>query len=588
MRITIKEYMPDALCSRSRDVLPITVNAGELPLYKTYLSEFIELNRSLQSLGSSPGIQRVTDVFSENSTAYAILEYALGRSVKNELKNTSGGMLPWERVKEIFPPMLMALSRVNAAGIIHRGISPKTVFINEQSQVYLADFAITAARINGSKINEEVFSGYAAPEQYNSNARHGDWTDVYGLSALLYKVLTGVTPQDASERLKNDTLIAPAEINETLPANVSKAIMSGMELSADKRIKTVSELTELIVGKLPANGHTSSTTLAFSPIRGNAPISVDVPAVEVDLAEEPDSIHDLEEEIALAARKLAKERQKKIKRIAILSVITAILVVFAILIMVAIFNPDVFESCVRDNRPPPQTNATSEGRTAATSGDNTLTIPPVGDNQVTNFVGVRIDENMMKQWERDFGFLNFKFEPQYSEEHARDVVFEQSVEHLAIVPAGTDITIRYSLGQEFIRMPDFAGMKVEDLRRQLISMGVRNENITVEEQESPVFTVEGMVDAVSIEVGNNVRLTSFPNDPARQADAIVIYLAIPIPVETTARPNTTARVTTARTTATTARTTATTTAASTYDPVDAPWNQTPPRTEPPTDVPPPP
>jgi serine/threonine-protein kinase len=557
IKITIKEYMPDALCTRSRDVLPISVNSGELPLYKTYLSEFIELNRSLQSLGSLPGIQKVTDVFSENGTAYAILEPASGSSVKNYLQNIPDCRLGWEQVRELFSTVFTALGRVNAAGIIHRGISPKSVFVNPEGQLYLADFSITAARINGSKINEEVFSGYAAPEQYNSNERHGDWTDVYGLAALLYNALTGFAPQDAQARLIKDELAAPKLINDDIPDKISKAIMSGLELSAEKRTKTVSELSQMIWGaSRPSGSSATASTLTipaivqpFKSIENTGDTSMPV-SLDADIDFEDEDGDEAETDTLAALRQLEREKQKKIKRIVIMAAIAVVLVVFSILIMVAVFAPDVFK------RSPRVTTSDAVSTTeppATTTGDGNDLPTVAGARQVTNFVGALIDSNKMAEWEKRFDFLKFKFEGEYSDTLARDIVFEQSVPHLDIVEHGTKITIKYSLGPEFAKMPSVSlGADPNEVRNQLIGLGVRPENIQIVERESENGAAAGKIDGVNIEADRNVRLTSLPGDETKKADKIIIFVSDASTVSTTRKPNNTTRPqqTTTRTTTT--------------------------------------
>jgi serine/threonine-protein kinase len=530
-KITIKEYMPDALCTRARDVLPLTVNSGELPLYKTYLSEFIELNRSLQSFGSSPGIQKITDVFTENSTAYAVHEDVSGISLADYLSNVGGTLSP-EQVRELFPPVFTTLARINTAGIIHRGISPKTVFvklINGAPVVYITDFAITAARIYGSKINEEVFAGYAAPEQYNSVERHGDWTDVYGLAALLYNVLTGIVPQDAPTRLTDDRLVEPMLINGVIPSNISKAIMKGMELTADNRIQTVDELSRLMWGSLevPVTPTTdtqafTSTSMLYPNIPNNAANSRYAPNFHDD-----DDYED-EVEARLAARRRERARNRKVVMISALSAISAIVVIFLIVIIISVANPDLFswDSGSHDLQPNNNLNIVT-----VTAPEDEEPLDPTQEGQVTNFIGERFRES----WEREarFNFLEFNFEAEYNDdpEFPYRTVFYQSIEAGAVVPFGTEITIIHSLGPEFVMMPDFAGLSVADLTSRLIDLGVNPMNITVQNQESPFHTDEGMVSSASIQPGESIRVTSFPGDNERQADTIIIYRAVPAPAE---------------------------------------------------------
>lgn len=537
-KITIKEYMPDALCTRARDILPLTVNSGELPLYKTYLSEFIELNRSLQSFGSSPRIQKITDVFSENSTAYAVHEDAAGISLADYLRNV-GGTLSHEQVKELFPAVFTTLARINTAGIIHRGISPKTIFVSLSSGtplVYMTDFAITAARIYGSKINSEVFAGYAAPEQHNWVERHGDWTDVYGLAALLYNVLTGIVPQDAPSRLVDDRLIEPMLINGVIPVSVSKAIMRGMELSSDKRTKTVEEFSRLLWGaqeaSLSVGSSTISDTLKFTStsMLTNNITPPTAPNIKKYTPDFHDDYDDDAEEARRTARRLARDKKRKAVTITALTAVSSVVVIFLILIILAAAGLLNFQSGIIDDTPS-RISDISRYEPASGSENNVQTWNATEEGQVANFVGERFREG----WAREarFDFLDFIFVAEYNDnpDYPAGMVFYQSIKQGEIVSFGTKITIKYSLGVEFVKMPNYAGMGVVELMDILMDLGVNPSNIQIQDNPSAFYVQEGMVDIASAQPGDSIRITSFPEDEERQADVIIIYKAVPLPAQ---------------------------------------------------------
>ena len=89
------------------------------------------------------------DIFPQNNTAYVIFEFINGITLKAYLANCSGE-LSWDRVKELFPPILTTLSLVHSAGIIHRGISPQTILVTEKNELKLIDFQISAGRTTGT------------------------------------------------------------------------------------------------------------------------------------------------------------------------------------------------------------------------------------------------------------------------------------------------------------------------------------------------------------------------------------------------------------------------------------------------------
>ena len=92
---------------------------------------------------------------------------------------------------KLFPPIFTTLSLIHNAGIIHRGICPENILITVKGEIKLIGFCISSMRTQNTELNAELYSGYAAPEQYNSLEWQGTWTDVYAISAVLYRMLTG-------------------------------------------------------------------------------------------------------------------------------------------------------------------------------------------------------------------------------------------------------------------------------------------------------------------------------------------------------------------------------------------------------------
>ena len=165
--------MPDTLCMRRKGETEITVEPSSAALYKTYLSECIDLNRTLMKLRGMSHVQTVLDVFCENNTAYAVFEYINGISLKTYLANSSGE-IAWEQAKELFSPFFTTLSLIHSAGILHRGISPSTIFVTDKMEMKLTGFAISAARTTGT----EVANAYQEKDKLDVYYWFG--SDLYG------------------------------------------------------------------------------------------------------------------------------------------------------------------------------------------------------------------------------------------------------------------------------------------------------------------------------------------------------------------------------------------------------------------------
>lgn len=93
-----REYMPDTLCERDSESQRLVVNPDCLAKYKTFMSEFADVNKVLSRMRNLQHIATAKDMFCENNTTYVILEYVEGVTLKKFLQSNTG-FLTWEQVK---------------------------------------------------------------------------------------------------------------------------------------------------------------------------------------------------------------------------------------------------------------------------------------------------------------------------------------------------------------------------------------------------------------------------------------------------------------------------------------------------------
>ncbi len=511
-KVTVREYMPDTLCVRERDEEIVTVKHDKLPLYKTYLAEFIELHSTLMNSPAIPCVQTVLDVFSENNTAYAVMDYLGGISLKSYLTN-SGEILSWEQVKELFPPLLTALNMLHGLGIIHRGISTSTIFVSEKNQLKLMGFSISAAHTADSDIGYEVFGGFAPPEQYSSARRNGSWTDVYGISAVLYRCLTGITPPTAPERLIEDTLVEPMLINRHVPKNVSDVIMKGMELEADDRISGISEFVDRLFEQ-PSRPEDNS---------GEIP----VPTVKSGTQGRSYSEKTGEKKVVVSqTKKVKKKAQKdKIKFIAVASVLGVIILGF-LLAMIITASGGGDGGPVNTAKPAtaPRTETAAESRTPETSGASQApsnTVPSGEAYVLPDFRGAFFTT---VSGGGQYSYLVFNPTYDFSSEYSEGQIISQSIEQGTAVYAGTEISVVVSKGPEKVPLPDYSDLSASDYVSRLSELGIK---FRIEEEESSEVQ-EGNVVRCSKEIGDDVFVA--------ENEEIVVYSAVK-PEETTAVTN---------------------------------------------------
>ena len=506
-KVTVREYMPDTLCVRERDMEVVTVKQDKLPLYKTYLAEFIELHSTLMNSPAIPCVQTVLDVFSENNTAYAVMDYLGGISLKSYLTNC-GEILSWEQVKDLFPSLLTALNMLHGLGIIHRGISTSTIFVSEKNELKLMGFSISAAHTADSDIGYEVFGGFAPPEQYSSARRNGSWTDVYGISAVLYRCLTGITPPTAPERLIEDTLVEPMLINRHVPKNVSDVIIKGMELEADDRISGISEFVDRLFEQ-PSRPEDNS---------GEIPIPASKPGPQKKAS--PETVKGKKVPVSQTKKAKKKAQKDKIKFIVGASVLGVIILGFLLaMIITASEGGDGEDNTTTRPVTAPRSESAAESRTPETSSASQATTDaPSGESYVLpDFQGAFFSTVSTSG---QYSYLIFNPTYDFSSEFREGQIISQSIEKGTTVRFGTEISIVVSKGPDKVPLPDYENTSAADYVNRLSELGIK---FRIEEEESGEVE-EGNVVRCSKEVGEDVFIA--------ENEEIVVYSAVK-PEETT-------------------------------------------------------
>lgn len=252
--VAIKEYYPTGLVQRVPGQCEVIIYTGESrDEYVQGLTRFLDEAKNMARFIDNPNIVHVDAYFEENNTAYLVMEYLDGVTLKEHLK-LSGGIIPCDMAVSIAEAIGVALADMHSGGIIHRDISPANIMLCSRGRIKLIDFG--AARFADTD-NERTRSivlkpGFAPPEQYQEKSVQGPWTDVYALAATMYRSMTGRLPVESVNRVIHDELESPMSINPNIPEYISNAIMKGMALDVEMRFKTAAELIEALVGERKA------------------------------------------------------------------------------------------------------------------------------------------------------------------------------------------------------------------------------------------------------------------------------------------------------------------------------------------------
>lgn len=245
-KVAIKEFFPQGIVTRNieyEDAVTVTF-VGEKDNYNKGKEKFLKEARIMARFSKDEGIVKAQDFFEINNTAYIVMEYLEGITLKQYLRENE--RIEPEELLELFVPLIESLDEIHSQGLIHRDISPDNIMVLLGGKIKLMDFG--AAR-DYTDFGEKSLSlilkpGYAPPEQYQTHGVQGPWTDIYALCATMYKCLTGENPPDAIERVMDDNLKGISEFGIPVSKQMEETIIKGMSISARNRYQNIEEFCE--------------------------------------------------------------------------------------------------------------------------------------------------------------------------------------------------------------------------------------------------------------------------------------------------------------------------------------------------------
>ena len=243
-KVAIKEYYPSGQVSRNPGSRGLTwytsVQSQQAKQNGTQM--FLKEARKMSKVDDIPNVVRVRDLFQENETAYIVMDFVEGETLKARLEKT--GPLPWEQAKDIFLPAIQAMEQVHKAGLVHRDISPDNLMLTPDGKVKILDLgAAKDLSVNNGASSMQVAKGGFSPfEQYTQRGSSGPWTDVYAMAATVYYTLTGKLPPVATDRVVEDTISWEEPGLKALSAQALEALQKAMVISAKNRMQSMEEL----------------------------------------------------------------------------------------------------------------------------------------------------------------------------------------------------------------------------------------------------------------------------------------------------------------------------------------------------------
>ena len=248
LRVAVKEYFPYGFVNRAAFLsheVSCSEDAGKAAFFQKGKTRFMQEARVLARFSGTRGIVDVRDFFEENNTAYIVMEYIDGVTLKQYLQDR--GRLSAEETLRLLSPVMESLRLLHKENVIHRDISPDNIMLTNggKGEVKLLDFGAARSVDGGNKsLSVMLKHGYAPYEQYQTHGNQGPWTDVYALCATIYKCITGARIPEATDRLLNDSVQPPSALGADIAPATEQALMKGLAVRPQDRWQRIDDLLD--------------------------------------------------------------------------------------------------------------------------------------------------------------------------------------------------------------------------------------------------------------------------------------------------------------------------------------------------------
>ena len=444
--VLIREFLPSGLCSRDNGAQVTPLIAED---YNRCLTAFLDLHRALGRMRDLVALFPVYDIFECNGTAYTVSEYIESISL-DEFLRRNGGTLTFDQTRTLLMPVVSTLSSLNSAGIVHGGISPETLYVGKDGKLRLTGFAGSELRFARGALKTQLFNGFAALEQYGFNGKEGPHTDVYAFAATLYRVISGVAPTSAKERVNNDTFTISPFLSEKMPSHAVDALHKALQLMPEQRTPNMERFR---------------SEFSATPVLQEEPKTVTKPAAP---AKEPVLVESKKSHTGLY-------------------IFLAMLLTLAILVGGCGFleyKLDIFGLF-------PKEELSSTPSLTVSSEPEVSSAPAVSNglpsDKLPNFVGQDY-KKVKAQYNNSYYFKEYKV---YDDKVAKDVIVAQSPEGNSEIMQNSGeaptITIWISMGPDKRKVPNIINMTYAEAMDKLWDAGFFRESIMVANVANPAW-----------------------------------------------------------------------------------------------------
>ena len=241
-KVAVKEFYNRGCMYRQGNRVVLT-NEEDQQEFEKAKQKFVEEARRLSKFASQPNVVRVYGYFEANNTVYIIMEFLDGPGL-NEYFRKKGRVEAAEMFGMLLPVM-RTLDKIHKSGIIHRDISPDNIKFAQNDAsgtgLKLMDFGSARDYLNRNTYTMELKDGSAPLEQYSEHEQ-GPWTDVYALSAVIYRGITGQRPMRSVRRAEHDDLRMPSQLGIPIPPVIEEILKRGLSIRKENRYQKMASM----------------------------------------------------------------------------------------------------------------------------------------------------------------------------------------------------------------------------------------------------------------------------------------------------------------------------------------------------------
>ncbi len=188
---------------------------------------------------SHPNLPSIVDVIEDEETFLIVMDYIEGNPLSEVLQEY--GAQPWTNVVEWGMQLCDVLGYLHTRKppIIYRDMKPSNIMLKPDGNIVLFDFGIAREFKEKNLADTTCLGtvGYAAPEQFGNMGQTDPRTDIYGLGATLYHLVTGMNPSEPPYEIK-----PIQQINPSLPEGLQSVILKCTQRNPDDRYQSAAEL----------------------------------------------------------------------------------------------------------------------------------------------------------------------------------------------------------------------------------------------------------------------------------------------------------------------------------------------------------